>query len=113
MFKGYTEAEIKAHVSEEKAYEEAMSGKPLNEESICQSNRYLAKDIAKEKAKIGGNWVVAYAVPFRNVRDIIKQECNAIFIILVRLTNQRYCFIFWPLGGKVIINNGGPSVSTD
>ena len=44
--------------------------------------KYMGQDILKEKQKIGGDWAVAYAVPTRKMRDIIKQECNAMFIVL-------------------------------
>ena len=42
----------------------------------------MSKDIATEKKKIGGDWVVAHAVPTRKMRDVIKEECNATFVVL-------------------------------
>ena len=44
--------------------------------------KLMSKDIAKEKKKIGGDWVVAFAVPTRKLRDVIKEECNATFVVL-------------------------------
>merc|ERR1712012_505839 len=35
-----------------------------------------------EKQKIGGDWAVAQAIPTRKIRDVIKKECNATFIVL-------------------------------
>ena len=42
----------------------------------------LSQDIASEKAKIGGNWAVAFAAPTRKIRDVIKKECQATFVVL-------------------------------
>ena len=44
--------------------------------------KLLAKDVVSEKKKIGGDWIVTCAVPTRKLRDVIKKECNATFIVL-------------------------------
>ena len=43
----------------------------------------MAQDILSEKAKIGGDWVVTDAIPTRKIRDVVKKECNATFIVLI------------------------------
>ena len=52
------------------------------QEVIVPFIKLLSKDIASEKKKIGGDWVVAFPVPTRKLRDLIKKECNATFINL-------------------------------
>ena len=43
----------------------------------------VAKDVAKQKCRIGGNFAVAHAVPFREIRDEIRTIIpNCIFIVL-------------------------------
>ena len=44
--------------------------------------KFMCRDILTEKSKIGGNWVIADAIPTRKMRDLVKQECNATFIVL-------------------------------
>merc|ERR1712018_245499 len=44
----------------------------------------MGEDIAKEQKRIGGDWVVAQAVPTRKLRDHIRKQLgpNLIFIVL-------------------------------
>ena len=52
-------------------------------ESLKEFFAMVAKDVAKQKARIGGNFAVAHAVPFRGIRDEIRTIIpNCIFIVL-------------------------------
>jgi len=44
----------------------------------------MCKDIVKERKRMGGDWVVAQAVPFRSLRDMMKQQLgpDLVFIVL-------------------------------
>jgi len=57
-------------------------GNKTNEEKTFPFFRLMAQDILSEKAKIGGDWVVTDAIPTRKIRDVVKKECNATFIVL-------------------------------
>ena len=35
---------------------------------------YMADSIGNERKRIGGDWVIAQAVPTRNMRDVIRQQ---------------------------------------
>ena len=63
-------------------FEEMPKGKTANQEKTFPFMKFMAKDIASEKQKIGGDWAVAQAIPTRKMRDVIKEECNATFIVL-------------------------------
>ena len=52
-------------------------------ESLKEFFAMVAKDVAKQKARIGGNFAVAHAVPFRGIRDEIRMIIpDCIFIVL-------------------------------
>ena len=57
-------------------------GDLTGQEEVFPFFKAMSKDIATEKKKIGGNWAVAFAVPTRKMRDVIKEECNATFVVL-------------------------------
>ena len=61
-----------------------MTGQDFNTKNTEQYYSALCKDIRIEKKRMGGNWVVAQAVPTKHLRDHIKKELgdNVIFIIL-------------------------------
>jgi len=46
--------------------------------------RLMAEDIKKERARVGGNWVVAFAMATRKDRDIFREVLgdDAIFVVL-------------------------------
>merc|ERR1712032_1094586 len=46
--------------------------------------RLMAEDIKKERARVGGDWVVAYAMPERRDRDVFREVLgnNTIFVVL-------------------------------
>merc|ERR1712038_2210846 len=46
--------------------------------------RLMAEDIKKERARVGGDWVVAYAMAKRSDRDIFREVLgdDVIFVVL-------------------------------
>ena len=63
--------------------EDLPKGDKSNQEKTFPFFRLMAQDILSEKAKIGGDWVVTDAIPTRKIRDVVKKECNATFIVLI------------------------------
>ena len=53
-----------------------------NQKSYSPFFKLMAKDVVSEKKKIGGDWIVTCDVATRKLRDVIKKECNATFIVL-------------------------------
>merc|ERR1712183_335079 len=46
--------------------------------------RLLAEDIKRERTRVGGDWVVAFAMPTRSGRDVFREVLGdtAIFVVL-------------------------------
>ena len=65
-------------------FDRLVKGEEYNIKNVESYYTWLCKDIKKEKKRIGGNWVVASAVPTRHLRDHIKNELGngVIFIVL-------------------------------
>ena len=63
-------------------FAEMAEGNLSNQHIAFPFLKILGQDIAMEKAKIGGDWVIAMALPTRQMRDVIKRECSATFVIL-------------------------------
>ena len=81
--RGLSKEDLETFPALEKLYSEDLpKGDNSNQESVFPFFKALSKDIASEKKKIGGDWVVAFAAPTRKIRDVIKEECNAIFVVL-------------------------------
>ena len=81
--RGLSKEDLETFPAVEKLYSEDLpKGDNSNQESVFPFFKALSKDIASEKKKIGGDWVVAFAAPTRKIRDVIKEECNAIFVVL-------------------------------
>ena len=61
-----------------------MDGKDYNKERLECYYSSMCKDIVAQRKRIGGDWVVAQAVPSRVLRDHIKGELgpDLIFIVL-------------------------------
>ena len=55
-----------------------------DEESGVKGYKYLCDCINYERQRIGGDWVIAQAVPTRNLREVIRKILgqDLIFIIL-------------------------------
>ena len=45
--------------------------------------RLMAEDIKRERARVGGDWVVAFALPLRRDRDVFREVLpDATFVVL-------------------------------
>ena len=55
-----------------------------NQAAIDEFYKAMAADIMKEKTRLGGNWVVAFAIPDRQDRDVLREVLDeeAIFVVL-------------------------------
>ena len=81
--KGLSSDDLKTFKALGKFFEkDLLKGDTSNQESTFPFYTLFAKDVASEKQKIGGDWAVAQAIPTRKIRDVIKKECNATFIVL-------------------------------
>ena len=65
-------------------FEEMSKGKPFDTDRAAPMYKIFSDDILYEKQRIGGNFVIAHAVPTRKMRDILKEQLGneAIFITL-------------------------------
>ena len=66
------------------AFSKLMEGKEHDAELLKTWYAEMAKDIIKEKNKVGGSWAVAQAVPTRELREVIRKVLGdqCIFVIL-------------------------------
>ena len=81
--RGLSKEDLETFPAMEKLYAEDLpKGDISNQETVFPFFKAFSKDIASEKKKIGGDWAVAFAAPTRKIRDVIKEECNAIFVVL-------------------------------
>ena len=60
-----------------------INGNEYNFEKLCQFYSAMTKDIDKERKRIGGDWVVAHAVPKRKFRDHIRKQLGSSLIFVV------------------------------
>ena len=81
--KGLSSQDIKTSQEAFRTLVQGMTkGKVTKQESMFPWFKLMAKDIASEKKKIGGDWVISSDyVPTRKFRDVIKKECNATFVV--------------------------------
>ncbi len=67
-------------------YDELQQGKPGDFEKARNFYSNMARVVARERKRIGGNWAVAQAVPSRKCRDVIRsvlgQEVTFVLLIL-------------------------------
>ena len=69
-----------------------MAGQDFNTKNTEQYYSALCKDIRSEKKRMGGNWVVAQAVPTKHLREHIKKELgdNVIFIFCTSILHNKH-----------------------
>ena len=81
--RGLSEEDLNAFPAAEKLFTKDLSKGDVSKQNIIiPFLQLLAQDIVSEKKRIGGDWVVAFPVPTRKMRDMIRRECNATFINL-------------------------------
>ena len=61
-----------------------MKDQELDEDLGEKFYKYMAESIGYERKRIGGDWMIAQAVPTRNMRDVIRQRLgkDLVFILL-------------------------------
>jgi len=61
-----------------------IEGREYDLEKVCGFYGAMSKDIANEQKRIGGDFVIAQAVPTRKIRDFIRKQMgeNLIFVVL-------------------------------
>ena len=67
-----------------KEFDKWRKGEDFNESYVRELYTSMCNNIKREKSKIGGNWVIAQAIPFRWLRDHIKNELGSelTFVVL-------------------------------
>ena len=67
-----------------KEFEKWRKGEEYDEEGMKELYSAMCKNIKRERKRIGGNWVIAQAVPMRWLRDHIKKELgpDLTFVVL-------------------------------
>ena len=80
--RGLSKEDLSSFSGLEKLAFDLLKGDLTEQEKVFPFFKAMSKDIATEKRKIGGDWAVAFAVPTRKMRDVIKEECNATFVVL-------------------------------
>jgi len=61
-----------------------LDGKEYNIETLKTFYGEMCKDLTKERKRLGGDWVVAQAVPLRSLRDHMRAELgpDLVFVVL-------------------------------
>jgi len=61
-----------------------VEGKEFDAKVLMTYYKFVCKDIAREHARIGGDFIIAQAVPKQSIRDFIRRELgsNLIFVVL-------------------------------
>ena len=83
IFQGITKEHFEK-IGNLKDYYFSLHNKSPNEELGENGYKYMAECLKYERQRIGGDWVVAQAVPSRNMREVIRKVLgdDLIFIIL-------------------------------
>ena len=84
FLKGLSQERIDAAVSSESEFDALTKGESTETKNLCKMYSEMAKDIAKERKRLGGDWAVTQAVPTRKLRDHIRAELgpDLIFVVL-------------------------------
>ena len=82
--KGVSQERVDATANSETEFDNLAKGQPYNFQSLCDSWSVMAKDILRERKRMGGDWAVVHAVPTRAMRDHLKKELGPglIFVVL-------------------------------
>jgi len=69
-------------------WDNLMTGKDYDKEAILEYYRHLAADIAREKARIGGDFAIAHVLLSAEVRTAVRQVLGPDLIIIVLTMNS-------------------------
>ena len=84
FLKDVPQERVDAVVNGVESFMNIITGKEYDLAKCCGLYSFLCKDIVREQKRIGGDWVVAQAVPSRKLRDHIRTRLgdNLIFVVL-------------------------------
>ena len=84
FLKGVPQARLDACAGAEQDFEALTEGKLCDQKKLLDLYSIMAKDIGKERRRMGGDWAVAQAVPTRILRDHIRRELgpDLVFVVL-------------------------------
>ena len=57
-----------------KQWEAKMEGKEVDVAALEAMYREMCKDIAKERARLGGDWAIATVLDSRSIRDFVRSR---------------------------------------
>jgi len=64
-------------------------GGKFDEKVLGMAYREICKDIKSERARLGGDWVIAQAVPTRQLRKLIKDELGSeLFFVCLNMSSE-------------------------
>ena len=86
--KGYSFESMKILLPGVKEWSKIMHFKQYDKQLVTDFYKEMAKFILKEKNKIGGNWVIAQAVPTRSMRDAIKEVLKDVTFVTLQLSQE-------------------------
>ena len=75
---------IKAAQDGNQLFQDLSKGSKIDLEKSSNFYKHVALNVKQEKERIGGDWIVAQAVPKRSLRDLIRKHLgpDLIFVIL-------------------------------
>ena len=82
--KGVSQDRIDAGATAEAEFDNLQKGQPYDLEKLCDIWSIMAKDVLRERKRMGGDWAVVHAVPKRNMRDHLRKALgpDLIFVVL-------------------------------
>ena len=90
FLKGVPQDRLDAAASAEDEFNAMMDGKG-NQEKLCNLYSMMAKDITKERKRLGGNWAVSNAVPTRKLRDHLRAKLGSkLIFVVIDMTKADY-----------------------
>ena len=91
--KGYSDESMKILLPGSKEWSKIMKCMDYDEKLLIDFYREMAKFVLKEKQRMGGNWVVAQAVPTRSMREGVKEilgdQCTFVTLQLSEEANAK------------------------
>ena len=82
--KGVSQERIDAMAKSNRELGNLSSGRPYSFQILCDAWTVMAKDIIRERKRMGGDWAIVHAVPTRALRDHLKKVLgpDLIFVVL-------------------------------
>ena len=82
--KGVSQDRIDAGANAETEFDNLKNGQSYDFKKLCEIWSVMAKDVIRERKRMGGDWAVVHAVPKRALRDHIRKELgpDLVFVVL-------------------------------